>query len=73
MSARRMTLNPSFDTHDPGHGEPHAKPSPKFLADEERQNTSGEGAQVVYADDDALQGTGWIPKSVAPVFVAYDS
>lgn len=58
-------------THNPGHSEPHAKPSSEFLADEESQDTSGEGSQVVDADDDALEGAAWVSERVAPVFVAY--
>jgi hypothetical protein len=31
-------------THNPGHGKPHAKPSPEFLANEKSQDTPREGS-----------------------------
>ena len=63
----------STPTHNPSHSKPHAKSSPESLADEKRQDTPREGSQVVYCHDDALEGTGWVPEGVAPVFVAYDA
>lgn len=63
----------SFDTHDPCHRKPHAKPSPEFLANEERHDAAREGSQIIYTDDDALECTARLSESVAPVFVAYDA
>lgn len=60
-------------THDPSHGEPHAEPSPEFLANEESQDASRESSQVVYADDDSLESAAWISESGAPIFVAYNA
>lgn len=60
-------------THNPSHSKPHANSPPEFLADEERQDAPGEGAQVVYCHDDALERTAWLSESVAPVFVANDA
>ena len=59
--------------HNPSHSKPHANSPPESLADEERQDAPGEGAQVVYCHYDALERTAWLPESVAPVFVAYDA
>jgi hypothetical protein len=63
----------SICTHDPSHSKPHANSPPESLADEKRQDASGEGSQVVDCHDDALEGTGWVSEGVAPVFVAYDA
>jgi hypothetical protein len=60
-------------THNPSHSKPHAKPSPEFLANKERQNAPRKGSQVVYRHDDALERTAWVSEGVAPVFVAYDA
>jgi hypothetical protein len=69
----RHSVSSSIFTHDPSHSKPHANPPPQFLADEKRQNAPGEGSQVVYRHDDALEGAGWVSEGVAPVFVAYDA
>jgi len=69
----RQLVSTSTCTHDPSHSKPHANPPPQFLADEECQDASGEGSQVVDCHDDALESTGWVSEGVAPVFVAYDA
>jgi hypothetical protein len=56
-------------THNPSHSKPHAHPSPQLFADEERQDAPGEGSQVLYRHDDALERTAWVSESVAPVLV----
>lgn len=59
--------------HYPSHSKPHANSPPEFLPDEERQDATGEGAQVVYRHYDSLERTAWLPERVAPVFVACDA
>lgn len=61
-------------THnDENHRNPHRKPPPRLLADSKSENTAGKGSEVVYRDDDALEGGIRMAKRVEPIFVAHDS
>lgn len=60
-------------TYNSSHSEPHANSSAQLLTNKEGQDAPGKGAQVVYRHDDAFERTAWLPESVAPVFVTYDT